>query len=194
VVARRSSGPSSQAPQPQVRIPQQTLDPVWSLKPWPVILTLHGRDYQVPAASAADWLSVLMVDSVDLDDVVRLMVEDGIALLLDETVGGELYDACLDIISQVAGRPWWQAIRLIGVAVKNWNTLGAEMLYRGVLPDQLSLSAWLDVLLMVTIKAMDPKDVMMFTLQLEKRPADVIDSVATEVPDMDRNAFLAMGR
>lgn len=178
---------------PRVIIPKQTTDPVWSLKPWPVTLEIAGQDWHIPAASAADWLSVLMPDPVDLDEVVRTMVTDGEKLLFDESVGVELEELVLEVITLVSGRPWWQALRMISVATANWNVLGGEMLYRGIIPDQVSLSQWLDVLLLVTIRSMDPKDVTMFTLQLERPPLDVIDAVVEE-PMMSRDQFLSMGR
>ena len=184
--------PSVSEPEaPRIQIPKQTKDPVWSVKAWPVVLTVGGRDVEFPAATAADWLGVLMVDPVDLDDVIRVMAVDGERLLFDEDLGSELEEACLDVLSLVSGRPWWQAMRLISVASANWNTVGGEMLYRGIFPDQLSLSAWLDVLLLTIIKLMDPKQVTMFTLQLERPPVDVIDGEAQEM-EMDRNQFLSM--
>lgn len=178
---------------PRVQVPKQTLDPVWSLKPWPVTVTVKGRELQFPAFTAADWLSVLMTEPVDLDDVVRVLAMDGEQLLFDEGLGEELYEACLEAISAVAGRPWWQAMRLISVATANWNVVGGEMLYRGILANQLSLSAWLDVLLITIIKLMDPKHVTMFLLKLEQPPVEVIDG-ETEELEMDRNQFLSMGK
>ena len=160
-----------------------------------MVLEIAGQDWAIPAASAADWLSVLMPSPVDLDEIIRTMVIDGEMLLFDESVGGELEDLCLDVISLVSGRPWWQALRLISVAVANWNVLGGEMLYRGIIPDQVSLSQWLDVLLLVTIRSMDPKDVTMFTLQLENPPAEIIDGESqVQEMEMSRDQFLSMGR
>lgn len=178
---------------PRVIVPRQTTDPIWSLKSWPVVLSIGGRDWEIPAASAADWLSVLMPSPVDLDEIIMTMVVNGESLLFDESIGGELENVMLDVISLVSGRPWWQALRMIAVAVNNWNVLGGEMLYRGIIPDQVSLSQWLDVLLLVTIRSMDPKDVTMFTLQLENPPVEVVDSVAEEM-EMSRDQFLSMAR
>lgn len=192
-MAARQSPSSADGTVPRIAVPRQTKDPVWSLKSWPITLEIAGQDWEVPAASAADWLGVLMANPVDLDEIIRTMVMDGESLLFDESVGEELEELCLDVISMVSGRPWWQAMRLISVATENWNVLGGEMLYRGIIPDQLSLSQWLDVLLLVTIRSMDPKDVTMFTLQLENPPAEVIDAVVEE-PVMSRDQFLSMGR
>lgn len=192
MAARLPSAPES-SPQPRVRIPKQTTDPTWSLKPWPVVVTMAGREYRFPEAVAADWLAVLMRDPPDLDLVISEMAEGGPELLLDESLGDELYEVCLEAIAAASGRPWYQALRLIQVAVSNWNVLGAEMLYRGFLPHMVSLSAWLDVLLLVTIRAMDPKDVTMFTLQLERPPTDEVEAETSDL-EMSRDAFLAMGR
>ena len=164
------------------------------MKPLPVVLTIQGRDYEVPAAMAADWLLVLMQDPIELDDMVSTMVTDGEELLFDEAVGMELYDACLEVISHVSGRPWWQAMRLIAVATQNWNTVGAEMMYRGFLAQQVSLSAWLDVLLLVILKMIDPKEANMFLLRLEDPPKELDDGAEATEPEMDRNAFLALGQ
>lgn len=184
--------PSVSEPEvPRIQVPKQTQDPVWSLKPWPVTVNVGGQDVLFPAATAADWLSVLMTDPVDLDDVIRFLAVDGEMLLFNEDLGRELEDACLEVVTSVSGRPWWQTMRLISVASANWNTVGGEMLYRGILPDRMSLSAWLDVLLLTIIKLMDPKQVTMFTLQLENPPPEVIDGEATEM-EMDRNQFLSM--
>lgn len=159
-------------------------------------MILHGQEVLFPAATAAEWLSVLMVQPPDLDEIVRLMSPQGLGLLFDESVGEELYEGILDVITVISGRPWFVALRLIGVAQDNWNVLGGEMLLKGVRADQMSLSAWLDVLLLVALRAMDPKDVMMFTLQLEKPPPSPGDEESQgfdELPPMDRNAFLSMG-
>lgn len=193
MVGRPSVSSSNLPETPRVVIPRQTTDPIWSLKSWPVVLSVAGRDWEIPAASAADWLSVLMPSPVDLDEIVMTMVTDGESLLFNESVGEELEDLMLEVITLVSGRPWWQALRMITVAANNWNVLGGEMLYRGIIPDQVSLSQWLDVLLLVTIRSMDPKDVTMFTLQLENPPPEVIDTVAEEI-EMSRDQFLSMGR
>jgi hypothetical protein len=191
-VAAHPSVSSPEAPA-RLPVPKQTRDPIWSLKPWPVVVMVGGQDYEFPAATAADWLSVLMVEQVDLDDVVRYMAQDGEGLLYREDIGAELYDIVLEVIDQVSGRPWWQTMRLISVASANWNVVGAEMLYRGVLPDQMSLSGWLDVLLIVILRLMDPKDVTMFTLQLENPPVQAIEAGhVEEETGMSREQFLSM--
>lgn len=186
-----SAGPGSSGASPQVIIPHHTLDPVWSLRPWPVELDLAGRTYTFPAVPAVEWLSVLMAENLDQDQILLELCPQGYELLLDEELDPEeLTRALLDVIEQVSGRKWWIALRLIWVVRANWNVLGAEMFYRHIDPTALSLSAWLDVMLVLTIKAMEPKDVSMFTSKLELPPPG--ETIAEEEMVMSADQFLSM--
>jgi hypothetical protein len=100
----------------------------------------------------------------------------------------ELYQTCLDLITLVSARPWWVTLRLIGVAEDSWDVLGAEMIFRHIDATQLSLSAWLDVLLLVTLRSMEPKDTTMFLMRLELPP----ETEKPEEMEMSSGAFLAM--
>lgn len=164
---------------------------MWSLKPWPVELELAGKTYTFPALPASDWLATLMVADLDPDQVILDLCPGGHALLLDDSVDpDDLYASLLDVIEQVSGRRWWIALRLIGVIRTNWNVLGAEMFYRHIDPTVLSLSAWLDVMLVITIKAMDPKDVALFTSRLEVPPPG--EEIELESMEMSAEQFLSM--
>lgn len=157
-----------------VAVPRLNKDPVQSLRPYPVQLTISGQDFEIPALPAADWLSVLMADDLDLSDIFPGMVEGPEAiedLILAGKVGlEEMEELILGIIDVVSARPWWVALRLIEQARVSWDVLGAELGLRGVDAAQVSLSSWLDMLLLVTLRSMDPKDTQMFCLKLEDPP------------------------
>jgi hypothetical protein len=156
-----------------------------------VELELAGNVYLFPAVPAVDWLAVLMKQDLDPDEIVLEMCQDGAELLLNEDIDPrELQEAVFDVIEQVSGRKWWIALRLIGVVRGSWNVLGAEMFYRHIDPAVLSLSAWLDVMLVLTIRAMDPKDVAMFTSRLELPPPG--QTVPEEEMAMSSDQFLSM--
>jgi len=156
-----------------------------------VDLELAGKTYTFPAVPAVQWLAQLMQDDLDPDQIILELCQDGYELLLDEDLGAEdLYHALLDVIGQVSGRKWWIALRLIGVVKANWNVLGAEMFYRHIDPTVLSLSAWLDVMLVLTIRAMDAKDVSMFTSRLELPPPG--ETIPEEEMEMSADQFLSM--
>jgi hypothetical protein len=157
------------------------------------VVTVRDREFEIPAMMAADWLVFLMKEQLDLVDIFVEVLPDSESLLFDGSITvEELYDLVIDVISLVSGRHWWVALRLIGLARQHWDLLGARMTLRHVDPNQLSLSAWLDALLLVTLAEMEPKEVAMFTMRLEAVPET--EDAPVEEMEMSADAFLAMGR
>lgn len=177
-----------------VSVPALNMDPVWSLKPWPAVVRLGGREFEIPAMAAADWLGYLMQPVPDVDGLILDFFDEAEGLLYAGKVQVEdLYDLVLDLISMVCGRPWWVALRQIGVARSSWHVLGPKLLERVDL-ERISIAAFLDVLMTVTLESMDPKDVAMFVLKLEAVPAELAQGqpAPIESMEMDRGAFLSM--
>jgi hypothetical protein len=107
-----------------------------------VSVQLGGHQFEVPAQPAAWWLSMLMDPNSDLldlfpgclddagQDVVNDLLFEGVVPLED------LHKTVLDIVGTNAARDWWVVFRLVEVARISWHTIGAEMLSRGVDPDE----------------------------------------------------------
>ncbi len=179
-----------------VLIPRHTQDPVWSLRPWPVELELAGRVWVFRAVPAVDWLAVLMDPQPDLERLLIELCPEGMDLLFNPTVEpDDLYRSLLDVIETVASRRWWIALRLIGVVRINWNTLGVELMEAGIDADRLSLSAWLDASLAITLRCMDPKETTLFVSRLEMPPPSEMEAEQERVEDMEMSVeqFLSMG-
>lgn len=182
-------------PDPQVVIPSHNQDPVWSLKPWPVELELAGQIYEFPAAPAVDWLAVLMEEEPDLDRILIDLCPQGLELVLDQAIDTEsLYGSLLDLIATVSARKWWITLRVIHVVRQNWHVLGPEMTMVGIDPQVLSLAAWLDAMMVVLIRAMDPKEVGLFVSRLELPPPSEVAAEQERVEEftMTREQFLSM--
>ena len=194
MAVRRSAPNSSPEAQTQVTIPKTVTDPVWSLRPWPVSVRVVGTMFEIPALPAADWLTILMTENPDLDDIFPgLLDEEDQDIVTEAMLDGaleETFSVCLDIITAVSGRPWYIAMRLIEVARNSWQVLGAEMLLKKVNAEELSLSGWLDVLLLLIMRNIDPKEATMFTMRLEAPPADV----EVEQPELEMSvgSFMSM--
>jgi hypothetical protein len=141
-----------------------------------------------------DWLALLMDDQLTSESLIIALVPGGVSLLLEEGLDdADITRLGLDLIEAAGGRPWYISLRLIGVIKDNWGVLGAEILLRGVDATRLSLSAWLDVALLLTIRNMDPKDITMFTAQLEMVPPEEIQAgVEPQEMEMSRDQFLSM--
>lgn len=191
MAARQPSADSS-----RVTIPSLNRDPVQSLQPWPVLVTVGGVDFEIPALPAASWLSVLMVENLQLDDVFPGLLEpadtDWVeeqmlsgSLALDDVQG-----TILDIVENVSARKWWIALRLVDVARSSWDHLGAEMLFRGIDAGRISLAGWLDVLMLVIVRAVEPEQWQSFILRLEAPPENEAEP---EELTMDASSFLALG-
>jgi hypothetical protein len=171
---------------------------VWSLKPWPTQLYLGGHEFEIPAVPAADWIPAIIdmtEDTVGL--LMSLLSEDDSARLTDLMFTGtvateDLFTLCTDLLTTVGARPWWVTVRLVSVAQQNWDTVGAEMMLKGVNASTVSLAGWLDVFLLVLLRMMDPKQTAMFTTRLEMVPPEFADQVPVEAMEMSADAFLSM--
>ena len=173
-----------------IAVPSHTLDPTESLCPWPVVFTVQGREYEIPALPAAQWLRVLMTEDATVEDVFLELVPEGIQLLLEDDDSWDMAALAQDIIELASGRRWYIAMRLITVMRANWNVVGATMLMKGVDANTLSLSGWLDVALLMVLQHMEQKDVAMFVAQLEIPPEG--EETPEEEMVMSAEAFMAM--
>jgi hypothetical protein len=192
----RSAPSAPDANAGKVHVPHLNLDPIQSLQPWPVIVTCLHKELEIPALPATDWLTVLMTDPVQLDDIFPgLLGEEWVDWVEDQLLSGALdaddyQDTVLSIIETVSARKWWITLRLVDLAKSSWDVIGPEMMLRGVDASRISLSAWLDVVLITTLKNMEPKDTQMFTSRLEAAPPGEAEP---EEMEMSQSAFLALG-
>ena len=199
-MAGRRSTPSSSpdtTDSGRITVPSLNLDPIQSMRPWPVVVTCCGRDVVIPALAAVDWLTILMGEEPQLDDIFPGLLSDAEADWVEEQIVAgnlgleEFQELIFDVIETVSARKWWVTLRLIELARRSWDAIGSELILRGVDAATLSLSAWLDVLLITVLKNSDPKDVTMLTLQLEAPPPE--QEAEPEDPEMSRSAFMALG-
>lgn len=196
MVGRARVPESPSADSGRVRVPSLNLDPIQSMCPWPVVVTCGGRDLEIPALPAVDWLVILMAPESRLDDLFPgLLSTDDADWVEEQILDGKLQlpefqELVFRVIETVSGRKWYVALRLIDLARRSWDVIGSEMLLRGVDAAHVSLSAWLDVLLVTVLKNMDPKDTTMFSLRLEAAPDEEREP---EEMEMSRSAFMALG-
>lgn len=204
---RPASGRTAPSPAPStdsaassgnIAVPKTNRDPVWSLCPWPVTVQLPGLEFEIEPLPAVDWLQYLLnaqgPDFMGLIGELMPDLEDYYLDTDDEPDVDGLRETVLDIIATVGARPWWQVLRLTMMAAGSWDVLGPKLLMNGANPVNVSLAAWLDVLVVTVLENIEPSKAMMFTLQLEAVPVNLLseDEVAGEFPEMNESAFLAM--
>ena len=158
------------------------------------MVRLGMRELEVPAMPAADWLAYLLQEVPDVDGMILDLLQESEGLLYAGKITVEdQYEAVLELISTVCARPWWIAMRQVNVAFNSWHVLGPKLLERIDL-ERVSIAAFLDVLLAVTLESMDPKDTAMFVLKLEAPPPElgVEQPLPIDSMEMNRGAFLSM--
>lgn len=193
---RSAPNPAPSSDSGRISVPSLNQDPIQSMRPWSVLVTCRGRELEIPAMPAVDWLAILMPAEPHLDDVFPGLLPDEDADWVEEQILAgaleltEFQGVLFEIIETVSARKWWVTLRLVDMARRSWDAIGAEMLMRGVDASTLSLSGWLDVLLITVLRNMDSKDITMFTLKLEAPPEGEQES---EELEMSRSAFMALG-
>lgn len=197
--ARRSSSPQPAAvAQRQAKpapLPKLVLDPVWSLKPWPLTVTVYGEELEIPALPAADWLSLLTRDDLPADSIFPGLccVEDRMWVMELVHDGSLEWDAiretALEVIGTVSGREWYTAFRLIHIAWSSWDALGGMLMERAD-PERLSLAGWLDIAFKIMLESIEDDKRTMFLSKLELPPPGI--EVKPEVMEMSAEAFMAM--
>lgn len=186
----------SSAPSTQVNVPKLNRDPIQSLCPFSIIVNVQGWMVEIPALPAVDWLTVLMVEDLDLDNIFPGLLNPEDEGVVDELImSGELdvdefQDILLSIVETASARNWWVALRLIEMARTSWDVLGGEMALRGVDATRISLAAWLDVVLLIALRNTEPEKARMFCARLEAPPPQI--EAEDPEPEMSVSQFMAM--
>lgn len=159
-------------------------DALAALKIWALDVDLGGDTFTVPPRPAADWFLAILDEDVPLPLIPGLMVgdaEDRIAdLLLDGEVTAELIAVrSRELLTAAAGRPWWEADRLIRSAGASWHIIGGELTRLGVDLGTVSLAAALNAIYVICVRTMDEKERNKFDIDLRLPPIGV-EGVKTE--------------
>jgi len=158
-------------------------DALAALKIWPVEVELGGEVFTVPPRPAAEWF-VAILGEEPLPLIPGLMDDaDGERigeLLLDEVIDLDLIvTRHRELLTVAAGRPWWEADRLIRSSGESWHIIGGELTRLGVDLDRVSLGAALNAIYVVCVRTMDEKERNKFDIDLRLPPIGV-EGVTTE--------------
>lgn len=173
------------------------MDPLVALHLPEIDVTLGQYDYTIPALPAAVWLTAVLAEQggaivpgllgqQDQDDIWADYADEG-------WTPEELADVERDALGAAAGRPWWEADRLIRSAFtsESWPIISGEMTHRGIDVHAISLSGWLNwVFVLIVTRCKDDAERTLFESRLSMPPPSV---KAEELYDEDDAgaAFLA---
>lgn len=174
------------------------MDALVGLRPVSIDVTLAGYDYTIPALPSSDWLTAVLAEGggqivpglLNAGDRALIWADFGAGVFSAE----ELATAERDALAAAAGRPWWEADRLVRslVSPDNFATLHGELMLRGLQFDVLSLAAMLNAVYALVRKmlAHDEAALARFDTGLAAIPAGV---AIEELYDQEEaaNDFLA---
>lgn len=173
------------------------MDPLVGLRPVEVIVELGEYEYTIPPLPAADWIAAVLttdggsivpglLNAADQRDVWS-------AFVVGDFDGDELADVERAALEVAAGRPWWEADRLVRslAAQENWPTLHGELMLRGLDLAVLPLAAALNAIYALIRKMIshDEAALARFDANLAYIPPGV--DVET-LPTTDEDDFRAM--
>jgi hypothetical protein len=174
-------------------------DALAALRIWAIDVELAGHTFTVPPRPAVDWFVAILNEDVPLPLIPGLMdgnAEERIAdLMLDGEVDVDLIvRRSRELLTEAAGRPWWEADRLIRSSGASWHINGGELTRLGVDLERVSLGAALNAIYVVCVRTMDEKERNKFDIDLRMPPIGVEGVTAEEMYDQRaaESAFAAL--
>lgn len=166
-------------------------------------LTLDGDDYEIPALPARAWI-LAHLDEDPLAIFPGLLPdEDDVDVLLDavedpddELTAQRCTDIGLALLGQAAGGwRWWEADRLIHVAIAGWHYLDGHAARRGVDLLALPLDRFCAAVYSWRIENAPEKDRNEFERWLRDPPVDLVedpDDLPEWAAEEEAASFLAV--
>jgi hypothetical protein len=149
-------------------------DPLAPIGNWDCEVELAGKTWTIPAAPASDWVFMVLGGQPEL--LLEMVAEDT-AALEDALFDGELNwmdleTAHRDAIEAASGVKWWEAQRLLALAL-DWDGLGGELLLRGFRLEEHSLAQTCAAAWRIATRSAEEKDRNRILHEIEKPPPGV---------------------
>jgi hypothetical protein len=160
------------------------IDALAALKIWGLEVELAGEVFEIPPRPAADWFLAILDEDTPLPVVPGLMNAEDDEQVNDLLLGGGvdidlLVTRSREALTAAAGRPWWEADRLIRSSAASWQVIGGELTRVGVDLEKVSLAAALNAIYVICVRTMDEKERNKFDIDLRLPPIGV-EGVKTE--------------
>ena len=110
-----------------------------------VSFAIDDRRFTMPQRPIQEWLRALADPAPDAVVPALLDHEDSVALydLLTDPVDPLDPEVCEEagrwVMESVAGRPWWEVVRLVRTGLETWNALDGWCMERGLTPETMNL-------------------------------------------------------
>lgn len=158
------------------------VDPLASMRCWPIEVELAGRLFTIPALPAAEWWPI--VASMDLMKVLNLIGEgeeiDDL-LMAGELPQAELTTVLTEVVEETTGRSFYAGLVTVTAAEASWSWVGPRFALAGFRWDVAPIGAALDAALSILFEGLsqseDKDAAKKFERLLENDPTRKADPV-----------------
>lgn len=172
------------------------MDPIVALRPCAIDVEVGEYEYTIPALPALPWLEAVL-DTDGAAIIPGLLSSADQRDIMDDYVSGavtpeDLLRAARNALGAAAGRPYWEADRLIrGAAHQDaWAVVSGELVTSGVDLERISIAAYCNAVYAYAVRNASKEDRERLDLELKMIPADVnIEDVYDE--DEETANFMA---
>ena len=130
-----------------------------SLWPTAVRVQLGDWEYEIPPEPASVWITAIAATDGGAIIPGLLEPEDQRLVWRDFVMGrlgpDEVDNAWREVVTVAAGRPWWEACRLVlsATAKENWSIIHGKLVSRGVDLEVFSLGGFCNVVHLMALQA-----------------------------------------
>lgn len=174
-------------------------DALAALRIWGLDVELAGETFTVDPRPATDWFVAILDEDVPLPLIPGMCAGDAEERVTDLLLDGlvtpeEIAVRSREMLTAAAGRPWWEADRLIRSSAASWHIIGGELTRLGVDLGAVSLAAALNAIYVICVRTMDEKERNKFDIDLRLPPIGVEGVKPEEMYDQRaaESAFAAL--
>lgn len=147
------------------------------------------RQFAFPLCPAREWLEIMSSDSWAVT-VVNTLPTGDYERFLDDVESGQLGAADVralahSALAQSAGRPWWEAERLVNACFSDGGRLLGTVLTHGVDPSRMTLAVFLACVWATLTKGADAAAMAKLESELLVPPPDATDEERAGLDDDD---------
>ena len=148
-----------------------------SISAQPIPLEVGPLSVTVPALTAAAWLAAISSGRASGVIPGLLPPEERAAVVramsVREVTVADVQTATRTAIAEATGRPWWEAVKLVGAADDGKGEVLGHLLLGGLDPARVTLGGWCAATYALCVRNLDKDARLKFDVDLAMIPAGV---------------------
>jgi len=167
----------------------------------PLTVTVADVELTIPHCGCDLWLPAVGCNRAWHRVLLDLLDEPSQQSLQDILADGgtsiqEVDKVTKTVIEEGSGRDWWTVPRIIDAADALWDAIGGRLVMAGVLPNRVTIAAWLDaawfqIQVNIATGKHGKEDLQSLIAEIMAPPPEELELPDGEEASMDEAAFMA---